>query len=224
MSLSIYLISIFLGVAGALFYALKFNRNHKKSRTQLLILGLVIFVGFFELYAVYLYKSGKHNVVVYNICFFYLETFLLLGYLYAINLSKKIKQTILYFSFAYLIWGVINTLFIQDIWLTAHNYSILIASLGILAFCLVFLFGITKNNRYFNQSLWSIPHFWNTSVLLIFYSSGFFYFLSLNFLADLDPKFMTILGSFNRFVAGTMYIVLGFSYYAPLLQPAYYAK
>lgn len=224
MSVSVYLISILLGLFGALFFALKFNRDQSRSKTQLHILGLIAFVTCFELYAIYLVKSGKYNVIVYNICFNYVETFLIMGYLYAINLSKKIRIAILYFSCFYLIWGIINTLFIQDIRITSHNYSFLIASLGILNFCLLFLFGIAKNNKYIETPLWSIPHFWNTSVLLVFYSSAFLYFLSLNFLSQLDPKFINILASFNRIVAGTMYIVLGFSYYAPLLQPREYAK
>lgn len=224
MSSSVYLLSIFLGLAGGICYTLKINKSYKKSKIQLLILGLILFVACFELYAIYLAKSGRHNRFVYNICFFYLETFLLLGYLYAINLSKKVRRTILYFSLIYLIWGITNSLFIQDIWLTWHNYSYLMASLSILTFCLVFIFGITKNNKYFEQPLWSIPHFWNTSMLLIFYSSGFLYFLSLDFLTELDPKLVDILGSFNRFVAGTMYIVLGFSYYTPLIFSTAHGK
>ncbi|HSI75744.1 MAG TPA: hypothetical protein VK957_07610 [Lunatimonas sp.] len=224
MSVSIYLVSIFLGLAGGLFYALKINKDQEYSNTQRLILGLIIFVTCFELYAIILVNSGRHNLFVYNICFFYLETFILLGYLYAIHQSKRVRQTIFNFSVVYLIWGIINTLLIQDIWITSHNYSFLIASLGILTFCLLYIFGIAKNNKYFERPLWSIPHFWNTSILLIFYSTGFLYFLSLNFLHELDPKLVNILGSINRSVAGTMYIVLGFSYYAPLLQTAEYAK
>lgn len=224
MSLSIYLISILLGLAGGLFYALKYNKNQEKSTTQLLILGLIVFVACFELYAIYLFENGRHNVIVYNICFYYLETFFLMGYLYAINLSKKVRQAILFFSIIYLIWGITNTIFIQDIRITLHNYSLLIASLGILTFCLLFIFEIAKSNKYFERPLWSIPHFWNTSILLIFYSTGFLFFLSLNFLNELDPKLINILGSLNRFVAGTMYLVLGFSFYAPLLQQTAYAK
>lgn len=219
-SVSIYLLSIFLGLAGGLFYTLSSKRTGKKSKTQLLILGLILFVALFESYAIYLVETGKPNVFVYNICFFYLETFLLLGYLYAIHPSKKIRLSILYFSVFYFIWGIINSLFIQDIWLTLHNYSFLMASLSILIFCLAFIFGITKNNTYVERPLWSIPHFWNTSVLLIFYSSVFLYFLSANFLTKADPTLLAVIGSFNRFVAGMMYIVLGFSYFAPLLQPA----
>jgi len=224
MSTSIYLITIFLGLFGALFYALKFNKDQSRSKTQLLILGLIAFVTCFELYAIYLVNNGRYNLIVYNICFYYMETFLIMGYLYAINLSKKIKKAILYFSCIYLVWGIINTIFIQDIRLTSHNYSFLIASLGILTFCLLFLFGIAKNNEYFERQLWSIPHFWNASLLLIFYSTGFLYLLSLNFIGGLDPKLINILGVLNRSVAGTMYVVLGFSYYAPLFQQAAYAK
>ncbi len=224
MSLSIYLVSIFLGLAGGLFYALKINKGQEYSSTQHLILGLIIFVTCFELYAIYLVKNGKHNVIVYNVCFYYLETFFLMGYLYTIHQSKKIRQLILYFSVVYLIWGIVNSFFIQDIWVTMHNYSFLIASLGILSFCLLFIFGIAKNNKYFERPLWSLPHFWNTSILLIFYSTAFLYFLSLNFLHEFDPNLINILGSVNRSVAGTMYIVLGFSYYAPLFQTAEYAK
>lgn len=224
MSVSIYLISIFLGLSGGLFYALKINKDNRKSKTQLLILGLLAFVACFELYAIYLVTNGNHNLHVYNICFYYLETFLILGYLYNINHSKRIRTAIKYFSWAYLVWGIINSLFIQDIWRTWHNYSFLMASLSILTFCLAFIFGITKNNHYFDRPLWSIPHFWNTSVLLIFYSSAFLYFISLDVLTGLDSKLVGILGSFNRFVAGTMYIVLGFSYYAHLHQQTAYAK
>jgi hypothetical protein len=224
MSVFLYLSSIFLGLGGGIFYALRFNEKHQKSDTPYLILGLLVFVTCFELYAIYLVETGRYNVIVYNICFYYLETFILLGYFYAINLSKTIRRSILYFSVIYLTWGVVNTLFIQDIRVTMHNYSFLIASLGILTFCLLFLFGITKHNKYFERPLWTIPHFWNTSVLLIFYSSAFLFFISLNFLNELDPQLVEILGAINRTVAGIMYIVLGFSHYTFLLQPTAYAK
>jgi hypothetical protein len=222
MSLSVYLFSILGGLVGALIYAFKVNKN--KSKTQLLILGLIAFVACFELYAIYLVNNGRHNRFVYNICFIYLETFLILGYLSSIIESKKIRKIILYFSLTFLIWGVINSVFIQDIWLTWHNYSFLLASLSILTFSLAFLYGITKNNEYLDRPLLSIPHFWNASILLVFYSSAFLYFISADFLTELDPKLVAILGSFNRTVAGIMYIVLGFSYYAPLLQSREYAK
>nr|MBI1231231.1 hypothetical protein [Cytophagales bacterium] len=219
MSLSLYLVSIFLGLAGGSYYALTKFKNGQQSGIQLLLLGIIGFVACFELYAIYLYKQGKHNVLVYNICFFYIETFLLLAYLYGINVSKKTRQFIVYFCCTYLAWGIINTVFIQDIQLAAHSYSFLIASLGIVSFCLLFIFQIAKNNEFLDKPLWSIPHFWNTSILLIFYSSAFLYFISLNVLVELDLALVKVLGSFNRFVAGTMYIVLGFSFFAPMFQP-----
>lgn len=224
MSLSIYFISIFLGLAGGLFYVLKVNKTQNNSTTQLLILGLIVFVASFELFAIHLANSKRPNLIVYNICFVYLETFLMLGYLYTIFSSVKIKRSIIYFSLGYLIWGILNIWLIQDIWKSFHNYSYFFASLGIVTFSLLLIFGISKNNLYLDRPLTSIPHFWNCSVILIFYSSGFLYILSANFLVGLDPWFINILGSFNRLVAGTMYLVFGFSYYATLLQPASYAK
>jgi hypothetical protein len=219
MSLSLYLVSIFLGLAGGSYYAIKNFKTGQRSSIQLLLLGIIGFVACFELYAIYLFKQGEHNVVVYNICFFYVETFLLLGYLYAINISKKTRLFIVYFCYAYLAWGIINTLFIQDIQIVPHNYSFLIASLGIVSFCLLFIFQIAKNNQFLDKPLWSLPHFWNTSIVLIFYSSAFLYFISLNVLIEFDLALVNVLGYLNRFVAATMYIVLGFSFYAPMLQP-----
>jgi uncharacterized membrane protein YqgA involved in biofilm formation len=65
--------------------------------------------------------------------------------------------------------------------------------------------------------LLGIPHFWNIAAILLFYSGSFIYFGSLNITWALDSYYLTILASLNRVFAASLYLLLGFSYYSPLI-------
>lgn len=69
-----------------------------------------------------------------------------------------------------------------------------------------------------------MPHFWNVAALLAFFSAGFLYALSatkIQLIIEEQQRFLTMLLAYlNQFLAGFLYLVLGFSYWiARILAP-----
>lgn len=210
-----YNLSILLGFLGILVYNLKFRT--KKNKPHLIILGLIFFVLCFESYAYYLHSQRQSTFTLYNICYIYLETLIFFCYFNIIAPSSTLKKYTKIFSFFLIAFGIVNTFTWQTL-IEFQSYSFIMSSLGILFFCCLYLLEVIRYNYYSNVTLFAIPHFWNISALLMFYSTTFLLSISLtNIVSHLDPKFVTFLANLNQFFAGLMYIVLGFSFYLPKL-------
>lgn len=208
-----YNFSIFLGLLGVFAYSITFRSEAEKSHR--IILGLIFFVLCFESYAYYLYSQGKSTWTLYTVCYVYLETLILFLYFHHISPSPFLKKYTRMFPFVLLGFGAVNTLFWQNPFEEFQSYSFIVASTGILVFCCLYLTEVVRFNHYRGIYLLSIPHFWNVSALLVFYSTNFIHVLSITYIlaSGSENHLIGFLYSLNRFFAGFMYIALGFSFY-----------
>jgi uncharacterized membrane protein len=188
-----------------------------QDKAHLFIFFIVLYALSFELYAYFLVEQGYKNVFVYNLFFAFGETLLILLYIRFLFESKKIKRSILYFIFLFSIWAIINTLYFQSPDLIFQHYTHLLGSLGVVVFSCYLIYRIFMADKADEIPLLGIPHFWNIAAVLLFYSGSFIYFGSLNVTWALDSYYLTILASLNRVFAALLYLLLGFSYYSPLI-------
>ncbi|QDH78338.1 hypothetical protein FKX85_04500 [Echinicola soli] len=216
MGFSVYLICIFLGsitCAGVFFL----RDLQSKSTSYKLLFVLLLTVLVFEYVANYLVENHNlPNLVVYNVFFVYLETILLVLYFYRL-MTKKGKQLIRVGLIGFLMIGVINSLYFQSITEKFQNISFAVAVLLILSCCIWFFFDIFRLKRYQNVNILSVPEFWITTSILFFYSSGFVYFMPIRYFDTMEMQLLELLSNVNRFLAGLMYLIFGFAFYAPLV-------
>ena len=212
-----YISCIVVGLLLSLFFYFFKKRHNLQEKSHAFILFIISYVLSFELYAIFLVEQGGKNVLIYNIFFVFGETILILVYLGSLIEAKRVKRNVVYFLLFFISWAVINTLFIQSPILIFQQYTHLLGSLGIVLFCCYLMVSVFMADKYEETSLLGIPHFWNISAILLFYSGSFIYFGSLNVIWDLGDYYITILASLNRIFAATLYLILGFSYYSPLI-------
>ncbi|AEL25197.1 hypothetical protein Cycma_1428 [Cyclobacterium marinum DSM 745] len=212
-----YLSCIIVGLLLSLFFFFFKRKYQLNEKSHDFIFFIISYVLSFELYAFFLVEHGEKNVLVYNIFFVFGETILILIYLGTLIEAKRIKRNVIYFLALFVVWAIINTLFIQAPTQMFQQYTHLLGSLGVVLFSCYLMYSLFMADKAGNASLLSMPHFWNIAAILFFYSGSFIYFGSLNVTWGLDEFYLTILASVNRFFAATLYLIFGFSYYSPLI-------
>jgi hypothetical protein len=209
---------IAVGLLLSLFFFYVRRRKELQDKAHLFIFFIVLYALSFELYAYFLVEQeGHENVLIYNLFFVVGETLLILFYIRFLFETEKIKRSILYFVILFLLWALINTLYFQSPDTIFQHYTHLLGSLGVVVFSCYLMYRIFMSDRADETPLLAIPHFWNIAAILLFYSGSFIYFGSLNITWALDSYYLTILASLNRVFAALLYLLLGFSYYSPLI-------
>ncbi|WP_245949520.1 hypothetical protein [Echinicola strongylocentroti] len=182
---------------------------------MLFVLLLTVLV--FEYVANYLVESHHlTNLVVYNVFFVYVETIFIVLYFYRL-MTQKGKRLIKIGLIGFLVIGGVNSLYFQSITEKFQNISFGVAVLLILSCCIWFFFDIFRLKRYQDINILSVPEFWITTSILFFYSSGFVYFMPIRYFDTMEMQLLELLGNINRFLAGLMYLIFGFAFYAPLI-------
>ena len=212
-----YISCIIVGLLLSLFFFFFKRKYQLQEKSHDFIFFIISYVLSFELYALILVESGEKNVLVYNIFFVFGETILILIYLGSLIEAKRIKRNVVYFIVFFIVWAVINTIFIQPPTQVFQQYTHLLGSLGVVLFCCYLMYSLFMSDKVDNVSLLSVPHFWNIAAILFFYSGSFIYFGSLNVTWGLDYYYIIVLASLNRFFAATLYLIFGFSFYSPLI-------
>ncbi|MEX2512522.1 MAG: hypothetical protein WD398_06425 [Cyclobacteriaceae bacterium] len=161
--------------------------------------------------------SGNTNVLVYNLFFVIGETLLLLGYLRYLMDNREAKRAVIIFSVFFLIWSVVNSLYFQDITGLFQHYTHLLGSLGVVFFSCYIMYKLFLSEGFWDRPLMTVPHFWNVAAILLFYCPNFIYFGSLNLMWDIDRWYLDVLASTNRIFAATLYLILGLSFYSPII-------
>jgi hypothetical protein len=212
-----YLACIVVGLVLSLFFFYVKRRKKLQGKAHLFIFFIVLYAFSFELYAYFLVEQGYKNVFIYNLFFVFGETLLILFYIKFLAATEKIKRIILYFIILFSLWAVINSIYFQSPDIMFQHYTHLLGSLGVVVFSCTLMYRIFMVDRADEIPLLGIPHFWNIAAILLFYSGSFIYFGSLNITWALDSYYLTILASLNRVFAASLYLLLGFSYYSPLI-------
>ena len=156
-------------------------------------------------------------MVAYNLIFAYAETFLMLMFFYSFFESKKAKTTLKLASLLFLVWGVIYTLFIEDL-STFHTYSFSLGSFIIILCCIYFFVSVFLKDWFIDEKLALNPLFWITTCIFLFYTSSFLYFSSITFLIYFYRDLIFILSNIIRIMAVIMYLGMGLAFYLPHLK------
>jgi len=215
MSGDVYLFVIGLSVVLSLLnFGLKKNN---RIQGHGIILGILILVLVFESIGSYTANMKINNSLLYNICWVYIESLLLVLYFYKFEKSISAKKNILLVSFLLLFWGIVNSIFFQPISTVFQFYSFLPNSLFVLVLCVRFL-SDTLNLRIFKDwNLIALPHFWISTAILFFYIEAVLVFGLYQFSPQFVIDNVSVIFGFNRMMAGMMYLIFGLSFFLPTL-------
>ena len=147
----------------------KFSRSKLKYFCPFLILTLC-----FELTGWYVrWILKKTNHPVFNI-FALIEYLFYSGIFYSSLQSAYRKKIVKFASFCFILFVIVNMLFIQGFNLY-NSYTTLVSSVLIIYWCCLFFKEIFESNTY--EMLHLNPMFWISSGLFFFYLGTFFYIL-----------------------------------------------
>ncbi len=212
-----YNLSLLIGLLAAIGYKIRYF--HEKESVQWTIIGLLLFVVCFEFYAYHLFSQKKSTLILYNICMVCLETLILFVYFRQISTSILLKRYTIVFPIVFLLFVLLNHFLWQSFLTSYQSYSFFVAAIGICLFCCLYFWEIIRYNRFIDQPLYSVPHFWNIALLLAFFSAAFLFSLSvtkIQFLIFEQHRFLgDLLTILNQILAGLLYLTLGFSFWIP---------
>jgi len=80
-----------------------------------------------------------------------------------------------------------------------------------------YFFGMALRDWYQNESLLKNPVFLIISAVLLFYSTSFLYFVSMELLYKMDYELVRKLSEVNRIFSAMMYLTLGIAFYIPMI-------
>jgi len=212
MTQDLYLLFIFIGAVASLLYLFKNNKRY--ITTNKIILGLLIFVFFFELLGNWTANRNINNHLVYNVCWVYLESMLIIGYFYMLHKKRRIKQMILIFGGIVLFLSILNTILMESFIASFQYNSFAMFSILIIGLSLHFLLKIFRFQIYQNYNILAIPHFWIVVGIFFFYFEALITFGIIFNIPGLEHRIIIGLMYFNRIMAALMYLFLGFSFYS----------
>lgn len=212
MTQDLYLLFIALGVIASLLYY--FFNDKKYIITNKIIVALLIFVLLFEVAGNYTANRNINNLLLYNICWVYIESMMIIGYFYMFHKKEKIKQLILISVVIALSLSLLNTIWLEPIIGTFQYNSFALFSIIIIGLCMHFLIQILKFRVFQNHNILAIPHFWIVVGIMFFYFEALITFGLIFNVAGLEHRLVIGLLYFNRIVAAGMYLFLGFSFYS----------
>ncbi|SIS51903.1 hypothetical protein [Belliella pelovolcani] len=214
MSADFYLISIGLGLFASLIYWGIKNKPQIKSHGIILLILLLVFG--MESAGSYTAARRINNTLLYNIGWVYLESLLLILYFYSLEQSHQLKTGIRWMTVLIFLWGILNSFLYQDMTNTFQYFSFLPFALFIIGLTGLFLYRILNLKLYPDKNLVQIPHFWITCSILFFYVEAIVLFGTYQFYPSVVVAHVDIFFSFNRFLAGLMYLTFGLSFFIPL--------
>jgi hypothetical protein len=164
----------------------------------------------------YTASRSINNSLLYKIGWVYVESLLLIFYFYSLEQSNSVKNGIRWISVLLFLWGILNSIFIQDITNTFQYFSFLPFALFIISLTMYFLYKILNLKIYADKNLIQIPHFWIICAILFFYIEAVVLFGTYQFYPSIVIEHVSLFFSFNRFLAGLMYLTFGLSFFIPL--------
>lgn len=209
---SLYIVSIQVAFLISLLYCLTPNRSYIKK--HYLILTILFVVTIMESYGEYLRIQNIRNTIYFNIGFILLETILILGYYFWISDKTRLRQLIIISSVVFIGWFIINALFFQPIFTHFQTNSYLLGSLLIILFSGHFFYEIFTFQKYPNQNLLAVPHFWIVTGAFFFYTASLMFFISLQ-IPDIDRDFLIAIYPIVQTLSALMYLLMALSFYAP---------
>lgn len=209
-----YPISILISLIIGSLYLFKKDRPYKK--THYLILSILLIVTILEFYCTYSANRSIQNTIYYNIFFVLIETNLILFYFFLISERKKLRIIISMFILVFSSWYLINALLFQNIVTHFQTNSYLLGGILLIAFSGRFFYEVFSFQRYPDSNLLSIPHFWNVTGILFFYSVSFMHFISIQ-IPNIDEDFFKSIAPIVQISSVLMYLLMGLSFHLPVI-------
>lgn len=210
----LYLGLIWLGMMVSIpYFFISNNRFKKQHRLIFIILSAVAVL---ESYGTYTSLNGINNVWAFNIVFVYLETLLFFYFFALVFNDPKFSKNIIFLASLFLIWGIINTLWIQSFDLL-QTYSFILGSILIIGCCIYFFYRIFEGDLYQDQNLFSLPSFWIATFVLFFYACSFLFFASFRLVDERNFELLGKIYTLIKALGVLMYLVMGMAFYAPLV-------
>jgi hypothetical protein len=160
---------------------------------QVLVLVSIALVN--EVLATYLRFQGTNNLWVFHL-------FVPISFFFMLRIYKEVLKH--YYSwhffnfilFFFIIFSLVNSFFIQSIWVFNSN-AISLSSAVYIVFSVLYFYQLLRNPA--SEGLEKSPMFWLNTGVLIYYSSTLILFLLVNYLIPEDPKLYASLLGLNIF-------------------------
>lgn len=186
------------------------------KKQHLCIFTILSAVAVLESYGTYTSLNGINNVWAFNIVFVYLETLLFLYFFALVFTDPKFFKIIILLASGFLIWGIINTLWIQTFDLL-QTYSFIVGSILVIGCSIYFFYRIFDGNLFRDQNLFSVPSFWIVTFVLFFYACSFLFFASFRLMDESNYELLGKIYSLIKVLGVLMYLVMGMAFYSPLV-------
>lgn len=193
-----------------------FFLNIEEKKIHRIVFSILVLASGMETFALYLSMQGIANAVYYNIFYIYLQTFITLYFFNTLFYKDKVSKLLLFSAVFFFIWGIVNSLFFQSIYLF-QTYSYSLAGVFIIGCSINYFYNIFFKNWYRDLNLLSVPCFWIVSVILFFYSGTFLFFSTQIMWIQLDYNLYRSLAMINKVLAVNMYLVMGIAFYVPFV-------
>ena len=210
----VYLGLIWLGLIASIPGFFISDNSYKKQHLNIFIILLIISI--LESYGTYTTLNGINNVWAFNIVFVYLETLLLLYFFTLVFNDPKFARKILILSAIFVLWGVINTIWIQTFDLL-QTYSFIMGSFLIIGCCVYYFYKMFDETFFKDQSLLTLPSFWVITFVFFFYACSFLFFASIRLMDESNYSLLIGIYDMIRVLGVLMYMIMGLAFYAPLI-------
>lgn len=142
--------------------------------------------------------------------FYILISFLIFSFFYRSVLKSYINLKVLSgITIAYLIFYIINLLFIQSLFvypnITGAFYAIIIAIFSVLLFAKIM-------SEAKIEKLWSEPIIWINLGILVYHAGNFFYYILFNYSLSVSNEFASITVYFNWIVGILFYLLISIGF------------
>jgi hypothetical protein len=212
---SIFHICLFLGlIISATYFGVKKSKQEYTQIHQVVFLVLLVTV-ISECIWVITQNSLAHRITLYNFLFIYLRISIMLTLIYFLPFSCQIQNKILLAIGIFLLYGLINSTWIQPIALGIQSYSQMFGNGIILFFSLIFFKDIIRQSRFKDRNLLSLPYFWIATFILFSFGESFIFYLFSTLFFPFQLKNIGFIQMFVQFFTGLMFLVFGVAFYIP---------
>ncbi|WP_194776010.1 hypothetical protein [Pararhodonellum marinum] len=212
---NLYLILLVISLISGLVYF--FQKNTPPDHSQKVILGILCIVMAMEFSGSFFARKGINNTLLYNLGWIYLESFMLIGYYFTLKKDRKFQKRIFQIAMMLLIWGMVNSMFFQQIDKVFQFYSFLPFGMLIIYLSMNLLLDIINLRFYPKENLLTLPHFWINCFIIFFYIEALLVFGTYQFFPEMVIANVKVIFGFNRLMAGIMYLTFGLAYFIPMI-------
>jgi len=181
-----------------------FRKYSKLSPELKVITYYLVLSALTEILAALLAAVNKNNLPLLHI--YTILQFVLIARFYGIVLAGFVPRNLIrYSAYFFIIFSILNSLFLQTIF-TNNTYARTLESLLVITFSLTLFYRIISEMRI--EKLEDSPVFWINTGFLIYFSSTIFLFVMSNFILPLNKTLNVYLWGVHAFISSFHYILI----------------